>query len=311
MNLPRAGEMIDAVYRRGGWILVTRPAASVIAAVALAGIIAFAYLVAGRYGTPFVVAGRIGLGGLVFILGRLAIVVVHELAHGLVLTSYGRRVERAGFKLLLVFPYAFVDTSQAWMEPRRRRIAVSAAGPAADLALGAVFALACLVAPPGAQRDVLFQLAFAAYVGACFNLNPFLDRDGYQILVDLLREPNLRRRAREQFARRLAGAPAAGDSRLLARYSVLALAWSVVAAGFVVAMTLRYRERIDGGRARRLARVDRARCRLAHRPHPDRGAARRSPARAESARMTRRRAAAARRSRCTSQSSLPAPSICA
>ena len=242
MNLPRAGEMIDAVYRRGGWILVTRPAALVIAAVALAGIIAFAYLVAGRYGTPFVVAGRIGLGGLVFILGRLAIVVVHELAHGLVLTSYGRRVERAGFKLLLVFPYAFVDTSQAWMEPRRRRIAVSAAGPAADLALGAVFALACLVAPPGAQRDVLFQLAFAAYVGACFNLNPFLDRDGYQILVDLLREPNLRRRAREQFARRLAGAPAVGDSRLLARYSVLALAWSVVAAGFVVAMTLRYRE---------------------------------------------------------------------
>ena len=157
------------------------------------------------------------------------------------LASYGRRIERAGFKLLLVFPYAFVDTSQAWMEPRRRRIAVSAAGPAADLALGAVFALACLVAPPGAQRDVLFQLAFAAYVGACFNLNPFLDRDGYQILVDVLREPNLRRRAREQFARRLAGQPDAGDSRLLARYSVLALAWSVVAVGFAVAMTLRYR----------------------------------------------------------------------
>jgi hypothetical protein len=34
---------------------------------------------------------------------------------------------------------------------------------------------------------------------------------------------------REQFARRLAGQPDAGDSRLLARYSVLAFAWSVVA----------------------------------------------------------------------------------
>jgi hypothetical protein len=103
--------------------------------------------------------------------------------------------------------------------------------PGADLALGAQFALGCLAAPAGPTRDVLFQLAFAAYVGACFNLNPFLGRDGYQILVDALREPNLRRRAREQFARRLARQPDAGDSRLLVRYSVLALAWSVVAVG--------------------------------------------------------------------------------
>jgi putative peptide zinc metalloprotease protein len=240
-TVPWAGDAIEALYRRGGRLLLTRPALVAVAALTLAGIVAFAYLVAARYGTPFVVAGRIGVGGLVFLIGRLAIVAVHEFAHGLVLASYGRRVEHAGFKLLLIFPYAFVDTSQAWMEPRRRRIAVSAAGPAADLALGALFSVGCLVAAPSAARDVLFQLAFAAYVGACFNLNPFLDRDGYQILVDVLREPNLRRRAREQFARRLSGTPEAGDSRLLARYSVLALAWSVVAAGFVVAMTLRYR----------------------------------------------------------------------
>jgi putative peptide zinc metalloprotease protein len=217
-------------------VLVAPAAVPVIAALALAGILVFVFLVAARYGTPFVVASRVGIGGIVFILGRLGIVAVHELAHGLVLASYGRRVESAGFKLLLIFPYAFVDTSQAWMEPRRHRIAVSAAGPAADLTLGALFALACLMAPAGALRDILFQLAFAAYVGACFNLNPFLDRDGYQILVDVLREPNLRRRAREQFVR------GGGESRLLARYSVLALAWSVVAAGFVVLMTLRYRE---------------------------------------------------------------------
>ena len=51
------------------------------------------------------------------------------------------------------------------------------------------------------MRDIFFQLAFAAYVGAFFNLNPFIERDGYHILVDVLREPGLRRRAREQFAR--------------------------------------------------------------------------------------------------------------
>jgi putative peptide zinc metalloprotease protein len=235
------GRIVDAVYRGGGWILVTRPALIVLGVLAVAGVGVFAYLVAGRYGTPFVVARKIGLGGLVFLLGRFAVVVVHELAHGLVMASYGRRIDRAGVKLLVVFPYAFVDTSEAWFEPRRRRIAVSAAGPASDFTLGAIFSLCCLVLDPGTVRDIFFQLAFAAYVGACFNLNPFLDRDGYHILVDVLREPGLRRRAREQFSRRLAGRAGTGDSPVLARYSLFGLGWSVLAALFAIAMTLHYR----------------------------------------------------------------------
>jgi Zn-dependent protease len=201
--------------------------------------------VANRYGTPFVVAKKIGLGGLVFLLGRFAVVAVHELAHGLAMASYGRRVHKAGVKLLLVFPYAFVDTSEAWFEPRRRRIAISAAGPASDFTLGAVFSICCLLLAPGTVRDICFQLAFAAYVGACFNLNPFLDRDGYHILVDVLREPGLRRRAREQFARRLSGGDRGGDSPVLARYSLYGLVWSFVAALFVIAMTLRYRGALE------------------------------------------------------------------
>jgi putative peptide zinc metalloprotease protein len=82
-------------------------------------------------------------------------------------------------------------------------------------------------------------------VGACFNLHPFLDRDGYHILVDVLREPGLRRRAREQFARRLSGSGQGEDSRVLARYSLFGLAWSVLAALFAIAMTLRYRETLE------------------------------------------------------------------
>jgi putative peptide zinc metalloprotease protein len=239
------GRVVDAVYRGGGWLLFTRPVLVALGALAVAGVGVFAYLVAKRYGTPFVVAQKIGLGGLVFLLGRFAVVVVHELAHGLVMASYGRKIERAGVKLLLIFPYAFVDTSEAWFEPRRRRIFVSAAGPVSDFTLGAIFSICCLALAPGTVRDIFFQLAFAAYVGACFNLNPFLDRDGYHILVDVLREPGLRRRAREQFSRRLAGRPSTGDSPVLARYSLFGLGWSVLAAGFAIAMTFFYRERFD------------------------------------------------------------------
>ena len=123
------GAWFDRLYRRGGWVLFTRPALWAIAALCVVGIGVFAALVALRYGTPFVVANKIGLGGLVFLLGRFAVVAVHETAHGLTMSSFGRRVEKAGLKLVVIFPFAYVDTSQAWFEPRRRRIAISAAGP--------------------------------------------------------------------------------------------------------------------------------------------------------------------------------------
>jgi len=234
------GAWFDRLYRRGGWVLFTRPALWAIAVLCVIGIGVFAALVGLRYGTPFVVANKIGLGGLVFLLGRFAVVAVHETAHGLAMSSFGRRVEKAGVKLVVIFPFAYVDTSQAWFEPRRRRIAISASGPVADFSLGAIFSLFCLALAEGTVRDIFFQLAFAGYVGAFFNLNPFIERDGYHMLVDWLREPGLRRRARDQFSRRLSGQGRSNDSPVLARYSLWGLVWLVLAGGFVIAMSLRY-----------------------------------------------------------------------
>jgi len=239
-----AATLFQRLYERGGWRIFTRPGLSAIAIVVAAGLVVFPYLVLARYGTPFVVARKVGFGALVFLLGRLAVAAVHETAHGLTMASFGRRVDNAGIKLVFGFPYVFVDTSEAWFEPRRRRVAISAAGPIADLSMGALFALCCLALPTGAGRDIFFQLAFAAYVGAFFNLNPFVERDGYQILSDLLGEQGLRRRARAQLARRLSGRGGPDDSRLLTRYAAFALAWSAVAACFAVGLSLRYESRL-------------------------------------------------------------------
>jgi putative peptide zinc metalloprotease protein len=238
--VPGVGDFIARLYKAGGWLIFTRPFLIFVAALVVAGIAAFVGLIAGRYGTPFVVASKFGIGGVVFLLGRFAVVAVHETMHGLTMASYGRRVERAGVKLIAIFPYAFVDTSEAWFEPRGRRIAISAAGPVSDFSVGAVFAICCLLLPAGTVRDIFFNLAFAAYVGGFFNLNPFIERDGYHILVDWLREPGLRRRAKEQLARRLGGQGASTDSPVLARYAVFGLVWSGLAACFAIAMSLRY-----------------------------------------------------------------------
>ena len=233
------GGFFESLYRHGGWVLFTKPALYSIAALIVGGLGAFVYLIVGRYGTPFVVSQRIGLGALIFLIGRFLVVAVHETAHGMAMASFGRRIHKAGFKLVVVFPYAFVDTSEAWFEPRKHRIAVSAAGPISDFSLGGIFSICCVFVE-GTTRDVFFQLAFAGYVGAFFNLNPFIDRDGYHMLVDYLREPGLRKRAKDQFSRRLSGQGRTSDSPVLARYSIAGLGWSILAAGFAIFMSLRY-----------------------------------------------------------------------
>jgi putative peptide zinc metalloprotease protein len=238
-ELPGMPEAMAAVYRRGGWLLFSPAALGVLAVIAVGGLVAFAALIIGRYGTPFVVASRVGLGALVFVVARFALVICHELAHGLLAESYGRPISRAGIKVALVFPYVFVDTTDAWFESRHRRMMISLAGPASDIVLGGAFALACLVAAPGSVRDILFQVAFGGYVGALFNLNPLMERDGYHVLVDLLREPGLRRRATRHLHEVLSG-HGPPDSRRLLVYAVASLVWSVLTVAFAVLLSLRY-----------------------------------------------------------------------
>lgn len=234
-------EYFQTAYRHWGRVFFNGLSATLLVLLSLAGMLVFSYLVGKRYGTPLVVAHRLLLGGLVFIVGRFLIAMVHELAHGLALAHYGRSTPRAGLKLLLIFPYAFVDTSEGYMESRMHRIAISAAGPLSDFSLGGVFSIACAVAPKGNLRDVFFQLAFAAYVGGFFNVNPFLDRDGYHILCEWLREPGLKQRARAQLRARLAGQiDAEQGSPVLLRFAFAGVFWSAIGAAVLAALSLRY-----------------------------------------------------------------------
>ena len=239
-------DYFDRAYRHWGRIFFSPLTVTFLVLLSLGGLVVFSYLIGARYGTPLVVAHRLVIGGAVFIAGRLMIVMLHELAHGLALSHYKRRTNRAGIRLLFIFPYAFVDTSEAYFESRTHRIVISAAGPATDFSLAALFSIMCAISPKGNVRDVFFQLAFAGYVGAFFNANPFLDRDGYHILSEWLREPKLKERARAQLKARLSGTMSEDEgSPVLARYAVAGLVWSVIGVGFVLVLSLRYYDRLS------------------------------------------------------------------
>jgi putative peptide zinc metalloprotease protein len=106
--------------------------------------------------------------------------------------AFGREVREAGLGLYYLTPMAFVDTSDMWLEPRRRRIFVNLSGIATNMALGGAAVLAALlVAGPQAQA-VFWLVALYNYFSVVANLNPLLELDGYYALSDALDRPRLR-----------------------------------------------------------------------------------------------------------------------
>ena len=91
-----------------------RPALAAIAVLAIAGLAVFPYLVIGRYGTPFVVAQKVGVGALIFLVGRLAVVTVHETAHGLTMASLRPAGAQGGPQ-----GAAASSRTRSWTRPRR------------------------------------------------------------------------------------------------------------------------------------------------------------------------------------------------
>ena len=123
--------------------------------------------------------------------------VVHELGHAYTAKRYGIRIPTMGIALLVLWPVLYTDTSEAWKLPdRRQRLAIAAAGMAAELALAGMATLLWSFLPDGPMRAAIFMIATTSWVITLFiNLNPFLRFDGYYLLSDFLEVQNLQDRS--------------------------------------------------------------------------------------------------------------------
>lgn len=181
-------------YRGGVHVLYTLPAQILLAVLAVAGLVAF-FLGGGRMGEALQ-EHPAGAALLLFLIpAQLFATVIHEAGHAFTAKAFGREVPRAGVGWYWFGPMAFVDTSDMWLADRWPRVAVSLAGPYANLVLGSLAALVAWLVPSILVAAALWQFALASYVSVLSNLNPLLEFDGYYVLMDLLDRPNLRPRA--------------------------------------------------------------------------------------------------------------------
>lgn len=122
---------------------------------------------------------------------------IHEFAHAYVAKSFGIHVPEMGVAFLIFFPCLFCNTTDAWkLADRKQRIAISAAGILVEGALAIISAYVWYFTGPGIVNSLAFYLLAVSFISTIlFNGNPLMRFDGYFILTDWLRLPNLSTRA--------------------------------------------------------------------------------------------------------------------
>ena len=184
--------LIGRLYGGGVRLLYTRVAQLIFAVVTLAGLAAFA-LGIGDFGSALTETQAGGWLLLFWFPASLLALLIHEAGHAFTTKHYGREVPSVGVGWYWFGPIAYVDTSDMWLEGRRwPKMAVSLAGPYADMVMGGVAALGALISPDPILSAFLWQFALVSYIEVLLNLNPLMEFDGYYILIDWLDKPNLR-----------------------------------------------------------------------------------------------------------------------
>lgn len=123
--------------------------------------------------------------------------VIHELAHAYTAKRQGVRIPVIGVAFLVLIPMPYTDTSESWkLRKDRQRLNIAAAGIVSELTLAAWATLFWAFLPDGSLRDAALMMATTTWVSSLMiNLSPFMRFDGYFILMDFLKMPNLHQRA--------------------------------------------------------------------------------------------------------------------
>lgn len=138
-----------------------------------------------------------GLAG--YAAALVVVKIIHEFGHALVAKRAGCRVPTMGIAFLVMFPMAYTDATESWKLPSHRlRAEIASAGIITELFLAAWMLFFWSILPDGTLKGVAFFMATTSLVATLLiNASPFMRFDGYFILSDWVRMPNLHPRCFE------------------------------------------------------------------------------------------------------------------
>jgi putative peptide zinc metalloprotease protein len=188
-----AEQLTRWLYRHGLRHLFRPAGVAVATLVAVGGVAAFVAFAA-THGLGYDTQS-FGYGFALLFTLNLLLIFIHELGHASVLVHNKRRVKSSGFRIYFGTPAFFIDSSDGMMLDRKGRIAFSFGGPYFEMVASGVASIALFFWPAGVLAPVLYRFVFLNYYVLLLNLTPMLELDGYFILSDLIRVPDLRPRS--------------------------------------------------------------------------------------------------------------------
>jgi CRP-like cAMP-binding protein len=187
------GRVVHWLHDHGLRWALTKPFVLVSLLISLPGILAFVHNVRSKL---FGLTGKsLAIGFVVLLAIQYFGVFVHELGHALVLLHNGRRMKSAGFRIYFGCPAFFVDATDGLMMDRGQRILQAFAGPYAQSLMAGLASIIAWAFPQWAISETLYRYTVLAYLNIFLNLIPLLELDGYWMLSDWLRTPDLRPRS--------------------------------------------------------------------------------------------------------------------
>lgn len=123
------------------------------------------------------------------------LVFCHETAHGVTCKHFGGSVRQMGFNLLYLSPCFYVDTSELWVYASRwQRVMGIIAGLWVEMIFCSCSTVVWWATAPGTfAHEFAYKVMLITGIGAVIiSLNPLIKLDGYYLLTEIIRMPNLK-----------------------------------------------------------------------------------------------------------------------
>lgn len=185
--------ILDFLDRRIGWILQVRYLVLGLLFTTLAMLMVVARYAQLQSELPGIGSLFTAMNLPALALSLLFVKILHELGHGLACRHYGGECHELGILFVGFMPLLYCDVSDSWLQQDpRKRMLVSAAGIGTELFLAAAFAVLWAISHRGFLHTFSLNVMLVSSLNTLFvNGNPLLKYDGYYVVSDWLRIPNL------------------------------------------------------------------------------------------------------------------------
>ena len=201
LTFPKTNRFLNKLYKYIGWTL-NKQFTILSLFIAIFGFIIFysdaPWLFFKR--ETFIISGYASLSIFVLPLFSVPILIIHEIYHSLACVKYGGEIPEIGVIIYYFNPGLYTDTTDAWLMERKKRIHIASGGIFSTLLLWTMFVFfykylqIINFASDGLTRLVTLYIYICSLI-IVWSFNPFLENDGYYMLMDAVNIPNLRHEA--------------------------------------------------------------------------------------------------------------------